>query len=77
MKTIIGYSGDSIRSPRSLYILRGYTLSDYILSPQNRTQAIPFTFSLFCAAIDLINTSYSTDVYLRLGISAAFAIGYA
>ena len=68
---------DSIRSPRSLYILRGYTLSDYILSPKNRTQAIPFTFSLFCAAIDLINISYSTDVYLRLGISAAFAIGYA
>ena len=68
---------DSIRSPRSLYILRGYTLSDYILSPKNHSQAIPFTYSLFCAAIDLINVCHSTNPYLRLGINAAFAIGYA
>ena len=51
-------------------------MADYLLRPVRHNTAIPFTYSLLCVTLTLISQLYTDSAYLKLGVSAAFALGY-
>jgi hypothetical protein len=77
IETSIITSNETIRSARSKYMLRGYSLSDYLLTPSRHKNAIPFSYTLLCATIDIISNIYHNNSYLKLAVTASFCLGYA
>jgi len=69
----------SVRSPRTKLILAGYSNIDASLRPLRDKVAIPLTYPLLCALIDIIQHHYSlpSQSHLRLVAIASYTLGYA
>ena len=69
--------GASLRSSTTNHLLRSYKKQDEDGNPKRSAVAIPLTYPLLCDAITIANEHFANNTGLRLGVSAALAIGYA